>query len=191
MYQSPYRFESFPVIKTDRLILNALSLEDSYEMFLLRSDEEVMRYIPRPKLKSEEEVRTFLKQGLEIEKEGNQYTWAIRLKEKKELLGTIGFYRIQWNNKRGEVGFALRREFHRNQYMSEALKAILEWGYLSFHFHSIEAVIDPNNQASENLLLKHGFVKEGHLRENFFFEDHFYDSVIYGLLKSEWLSKKN
>jgi ribosomal-protein-alanine N-acetyltransferase len=48
--------------------------------------------------------------------------------------------------------------------------------------HSIEAVIDPENAASEKVLQKNGFVKEAHLKENEFYDGTFIDSVIYSRL---------
>ena len=54
------------------------------------------------------------------------------------------------------------------------------------NLHSIEAIIDPENIASEKVLQKNGFVKEAHLRENELWEGKFRDTVIYSLLKSNW-----
>ena len=51
------------------------------------------------------------------------------------------------------------------------------------NLHSIEAVIDPRNIASEKVLQKCGFLKEAHLIENEYYEGKFWDSVIYSLLK--------
>ena len=49
--------------------------------------------------------------------------------------------------------------------------------------HSIEAVIDPENIASERVLQKNGFVKEAHILENELYDGKFWDTVIYSLLK--------
>jgi ribosomal-protein-alanine N-acetyltransferase len=49
--------------------------------------------------------------------------------------------------------------------------------------HSIEAIIDPENRASERVLQKSGFVKEAHILENEFYDGKFLDTVIYSLLK--------
>ena len=48
--------------------------------------------------------------------------------------------------------------------------------------HSIEAIIDPENFASEKVLQKNGFVKEAHLKENEFYDGRFLDTVIYSIL---------
>jgi ribosomal-protein-alanine N-acetyltransferase len=49
--------------------------------------------------------------------------------------------------------------------------------------HSIEAIIDPENGASESVLQKNGFVKEAHILENEYYNGEFLDTVIYSLLK--------
>ncbi len=67
--------------------------------------------------------------------------------------------------------------------MYEALDMVLDYAFCRLNFHSVEAVIDPGNLASERLLLKHCFVKEAHLKENFYYQAEFLDTVIYSLLK--------
>mgnify|MGYP003533459009 FL=1 len=67
--------------------------------------------------------------------------------------------------------------------MKEALDKALQFGFRTLNFHSIEAVIDPRNTASENLLVKANFKKEAHFKENFFYNNEFLDTVIYSLLK--------
>ena len=53
----------------------------------------------------------------------------------------------------------------------------------TLNFHSIEAIILPDNVASERVLQKNGFVKEAHLVENECYNGKFIDTVIYSLLK--------
>jgi ribosomal-protein-alanine N-acetyltransferase len=65
--------------------------------------------------------------------------------------------------------------------MKEALTAVINYGFTQLKLHSIEAVIDPNNTASENVLLRNGFIKEAHFRENFLHKGEFLDSVHYAL----------
>ena len=55
--------------------------------------------------------------------------------------------------------------------------------------HSIEAVIDPDNIASEKVLLKNNFVKEAHILENELYEGTFWDTVIYSILKRNYKNK--
>ena len=70
--------------------------------------------------------------------------------------------------------------------MSEAVNAMVNYAFNTAGFHSVEAVIDPNNSASEKVLLKNGFRKEAHFIEDEYFEGKFWDSVHYGILKREF-----
>jgi len=69
-------------------------------------------------------------------------------------------------------------EFRGKGLISEAIKVVVKFGFDVMKLHSIEALIDPDNIASEKVLQKNGFVKEEYLTENEFF-----DTVIYSRLK--------
>jgi ribosomal-protein-alanine N-acetyltransferase len=69
--------------------------------------------------------------------------------------------------------------------VTEAIKAVIKYGFETLKLHSIGAVIDPENVASAKVLKKNGFVKEAHLKENEFFEGRYLDSVIYSLLNKK------
>ena len=71
--------------------------------------------------------------------------------------------------------------------MTEAMSAILTYGFTDLGLHRIEADIDPRNTRSRSLLLKLGFTYEGNLRQRYFFRGQFEDEYYFGLLKDEWL----
>jgi ribosomal-protein-alanine N-acetyltransferase len=73
-------------------------------------------------------------------------------------------------------------EYHGKGIITEAIKEVVKFGFEIMKLHSIEAVIDPENNISEKVLQKNGFVKEAHLRENECFEGRFLDTVIYSIL---------
>ena len=102
------------------------------------------------------------------------------------MFGVIGHYRLQPENFRSEIGYMLLPEAQGQGIASEAIKAILIYGFESMQLHSIEAIIDPENRSSERVLQKIGFVKEGHLKENEFFNGRFWDTVIYSLLRQNF-----
>ena len=70
--------------------------------------------------------------------------------------------------------------------MTEAMSAIVTFGFSELGLHRIEAVIDIENDRSKNLLMRLGFTYEGNLRQRYFFRDQFLDEYYYGLLKDEW-----
>jgi ribosomal-protein-alanine N-acetyltransferase len=179
-----FNFNPFPVLSTTRLLLRQMTIDDADDLFLMRSDANVMKYIPRPIAKVKNDVLETMEM-IETNIQNNVgINWAMALKETNQMIGYIGYYRIQPENHRGEVGYMLSAQYHGKGYTYEALKAVLDYGFNEMKLHSIEAVIDPANIASERLLQKSNFVKEAHLKESGLWEDKYLDAVIYSLLKS-------
>lgn len=90
---------------------------------------------------------------------------------------------------RSEIGYILAKQYWGLGYASEAVDAIVAFGFEKMGLHSIEAQLDPDNVRSAHLLEDLGFVKEAHLRENFFVHGTFVDTAIYSLLVSSYHSK--
>lgn len=176
-------FLPFQNLETERLLLRRVVDEDVNEIFALRSDPEVMKYIPRPLVKTKEDALAhvaMIDEKIEINEGIN---WAITLKGNPKLIGIIGHYRIKPEHFRAEIGYMLLPEYQGKGIISEAIKTVVKYGFEVMQLHSIEAIIDPENFASEKVLQKNGFLKEAHLKENEFYEGRFLDTVIYSLLK--------
>lgn len=175
-------FEPFPNLETERLLLRRVTATDVKEIIELRSNPETMKYIPRPLLKTVEDALEHIANiDAKIETQEG-INWAITLKESPKLIGVIGHYRIRPEHFRAEVGYMLLPQFHGKGIIPEAIKKVVKYGFEKMELHSIEAIIDPDNIASEKVLQKNGFVKEAHLKENEFYEGRFLDTVIYSLL---------
>ena len=179
-----FHFSPFPVIETERLVLDRVTEADLKEVFELRSNPETMKYIPRPLVKSNEDALEHIKMIDEKIENNTGINWGIRLKDDTKLLGIIGFYKMQPENYRAEIGYMLSPDFHGKGIVPEEVNVLINFGFKNLNLHSIEAVIDPENYASEKVLQKCGFVKEAHLREAEFWEGNFLDKVVYSLLNS-------
>jgi len=176
-------FNPFPVIETDRLLLRRVTNDDANAVFELRSNPESMKFIPRPLLKNTKEALELIAE-IDSKIETNiGINWAITLKDNPKLLGIIGYYRTQPENYRSEIGYILLPEFHGKGIVSEALNRLIKYGFEDLKLHSIEAIIDPENFASEKVLQKCGFIKEAHFKESDYYGGRFRDKVIYSLLE--------
>jgi ribosomal-protein-alanine N-acetyltransferase len=70
---------------------------------------------------------------------------------------------------------------------SDLSRAIfIAFGFGTFGFQRIEAVVDEDNEPSKALLRKLGFTHEGCLRKRFFFNNRFWDEHYFGLLRTEY-----
>jgi ribosomal-protein-alanine N-acetyltransferase len=175
-------FHPFKNLETERLILRRVSEKDIPEIFALRSNPQLMKYIPRPLLKTLDDAKEHFKM-IDDKIEANVgINWAMTIKGNDKMIGLIGHYRIQPENHRCEICYMLLPEYENNGYITEAIKAVLNYGFDDLEMHSIDAVIDPENKGSEKVLQKNGFVKEAHILENELFEGKFWDTVIYSIL---------
>lgn len=177
-------FNPFPNLETERLLLRRVVNKDVEQIFALRSDKEVMKYIPRPLVKTKDDALAHITMIDEKIDTNEGINWAITIKNNDKLIGIIGLYRIQPEHFRAEIGYMLLPEYHGKGIVSEAINEVVNYGFDVIKLHSIEAIIDPKNFASEKVLQKNGFVKEAHLKENEYYEGRFLDTVIYSIINN-------
>ena len=180
-------FQPFPNLESERLVLRRLKDSDAPEVFKIRSNPERMKFVPRPLLQNEGEALAMIQMINSKIDENTDINWGVCLKNSDKIIGFMGFYRVQPDNFRAEIGYMILPDYDGKGYVSEAVKAMLNYAFNIVGFHSIEAVIDPENGASEKVLLKNGFRKEAHFVENFFWNNEFISSVHYGILKREFV----
>jgi [ribosomal protein S5]-alanine N-acetyltransferase len=180
-----FNFNPFPDLSTSRLNLRRIRSSDAEALFLLRSDPRTMKYIPRPPARDHQDVLEWIEtvdQGIE---RNETLMWAIELNAAASFLGMIGFVSSKPADQRAEVGYMILPDYYGHGFVTEALRAIIQYGFDEMKLHSIEAVIDPENLASERVLQKCGFKKEAHFRENEYWQGRFLDTVVYSRLASD------
>ena len=175
-------FNPFPVLFTPRLVLRQILEDDVHEVFVLRSNKEVMQFIDRPLAASAEDALELIKKITGSINNNEGITWAISLQNDATLIGTIGFWKIDKENHRAEIGYLLHPGHQQKGIMQEAVAAVRSYGFSAIKLHSIEANINPANMASKKLLEKNGFVQEAYFKENYYYNGRFLDSAVYSLL---------
>ncbi len=93
--------------------------------------------------------------------------WAIQLKDSGKMIGTCGYHNWAHEHFKTELGYELNPLYWRQHYMEEAITTILPYAFSEMNVHRIEAFTDPDNLASERLLLKLNFKEEGLLKDFF------------------------
>ena len=85
-------FTPFPVLTTERLTLRQLLINDEHEIFTLRSDSEINKYLDRQLSNTIDDARNFIiKVNENINKNVALY-WAITFSDRNILVGTICLY---------------------------------------------------------------------------------------------------
>ncbi len=177
-----FNFTPFPFLETDRLRLRQVIVNDAPHILFLRSDVQVMKYIDRKPAVTIQDALDLIEKVETALKNNEGITWAITLKGSSELIGTIGFWQIEKENHRSEIGYLLHPAHQRKGLMKEAVTKVLDYGFKKMLLHSVEANINVANKASQKLLENFGFVQEAYFRENYYYNGKFLDSAIYSLL---------
>lgn len=180
-----------PVIETERLILRPLTIEDAEALLAIFSDPEVMKYWNTAPWSSIEDALKFIKESNEAMLCQESLTLGIHLKPTGDLIGKCMLFSYVKESKRAEIGFGLSRLYWGNGYVSEAGRALIEYGFNTLGLRRIEAEIDPENQSSAKVLEKLGFSREGLLRQRWEINGIVSDSALYGMLEDDRLGKSS
>lgn len=179
-------FTRFPVLTTQRLRLRQVEPRDAEDLYATLSDEETMRFYGHEAYQSLEEAQTYIRLRQEDYAQRNAIRWGIALHDDDRIIGSCGFHHFDEGYHRAETGYVINRAYWGHGIMSEAMTAILTYGFAEMGLHRIEAIIDIANERSRNLLLKLGFQYEGNLRQRYVFRGGFEDEHYFGLLHDEW-----
>ncbi len=180
-------FDTFPQLETERLILRELRPGDAGSLFTVLGDKEVTRFY-------DDEVFTDVSQaGTQIEAWSTGFEarrcirWGIAQRENEKVIGTCGYYGFHNWYERAGIGYELARSFWRQGIMTEALGAIIDFGFKRVELNRIEAVVMPENEGSLKLLAGLGFQHEGILREYEKWGDKgCVDLIMFSLLRREY-----
>ncbi|ETI68797.1 GNAT family N-acetyltransferase [Neobacillus vireti] len=177
---------NFPVLETKRLKLIELTDLHANSLYEIFSLEEVTRFYGTDRFTLHVEASRLIDMFHKNFLEKRGIRWGIKLKENQKIIGTIGLNGLQLKNKRAEIGYELHPSFWRRGYTSEAIKEVLRFSFQQLELYRIGAVVYPENQASNNLLLKLGFTNEGLLRGYIHQNEQFHDTHVLSLLRPEW-----
>jgi ribosomal-protein-alanine N-acetyltransferase len=159
-------FTPFPVLKTERLTLRQLSVNDDKEIFALRSDKQVNRYIDRHPSNTIEDARKFIDKIAEVVKQNEGIYWAITLTNNDKLVGTICLFNFSNQNDQAEIGYELLPAFQGQGIMQEAISKVIAFGLNVIGLKTIEAYTHLENKNSSKLLEKYNFKKQENIDSN-------------------------
>lgn len=172
------------LLKTARLIIRNFTQNDHNDLFEYLSDKETYIYEPGEPISLQEAIT------LCDERSKNDHFLAVQLKD--TVIGHIYFCQIEpqklmtW-----EIGYIFNKKFHGNGFATEAVKAVIEYGFYERNVHKIIAHCSPDNVPSWKLLERVNMKREGTLRENIYFNKNehgiplWLNTYEYGILKND------
>lgn len=176
----------FNKVITERLILRPFTLDDAKDVQSLAGKKgiaDTTLFIPHPYPDgaAEEWIGTHTTKFLNKE----EVIFAITLKENFKLIGAIGLViNKMFNN--AEAGYWIGVQYWGNGYCTEALKAIINYGFGTLQLNKIHAHHMTTNPASGRVMLKCGMSIEGSLKKHILKNNVYEDIVLYGILRDEF-----
>lgn len=146
-------FTPFPILTTERLTLRQLVINDEQEIFTLRSDSEINKYLDRQISNTIDDARNFINKIIE----NDSLYWAITLSDKNILVGTICLFGFSDENYKCEIGYELLTNFQGQGIMKEALEKVIHYAFNTIKVKKIEAFMHRDNLSSIKLLEKFSF----------------------------------
>jgi [ribosomal protein S5]-alanine N-acetyltransferase len=150
-------FTAFPILTTERLTLKQLSTDDQKNIFALRSDAEINKYLGRKPSKTVEDALNFINRVNDNIKNNNALYWAITLSDSNTFVGTICLYGFSDEYYSCEIGYELMTKFQRQGIMKEATEKVIDYAFNKIKVQKIEAFLHSDNQPSIRLLEKLSF----------------------------------
>ena len=145
------------MINTLRLVLRPPVATDAPSIFKLRSDPEVAVYLNRKLQTTVNEAEAFISNLIAGFGENKWHYWLVCNRDDGEFLGTICLWNFSDDRKSAEVGYELLPGFQGRGFATEALEAVLEYGFKTLSLTRIDAIVEKGNIRSKALLERFGF----------------------------------
>ena len=178
-----------PVLETKRLILRPFTLDDAPTVYSLVSDKDIASTtlnIPYPY--EEGMAEAWIGTHEERFESGQGVSFAIVQRSgEQQLVGAIGM-QINDLHQRAEMGYWIGKPYWNKGYATEAVGAMLRYGFTERGLNRMMAMHLTRNPASGRGMQKNGMVYEGRLREHSKKWDVFEDLDIYSLLRNEYFA---
>lgn len=179
-----------PTLETSRLILRSLVPEDAASLRRWLARDEIYTYWGRKASKGEREPELmFIDPRPWVKRKPDpDFKWGIVLKETNAVIGDVSIFDIE-NARMGSVGYRLDPDLWGHGYVTEALRAAVEFIFTHTELDRLHATADVRNTASNRVLEKCGFVHEGTIRHGKMVSV-YCDYHIWGFLREDWEQMK-
>nr|WP_314498161.1 GNAT family N-acetyltransferase [uncultured Chryseobacterium sp.] len=155
-------------LETERLHLKPINESHIDDILKIRCNAVINRFVQRIPPKTNYDALDFIMTIKKRTEKRETVFFGIISKDHPRLIGTICLWKFSDDRKEAEIGYELLPEFHRKGLMSEALKAVVGYGFKELNLKEIFAFTHKSNENSKGLLLKNNFVvQEGRVDEGF------------------------
>ena len=180
------------LLASERLILSELERGDAERVRLYANDEAINKYLSFGEIATEAGAVRYVQKAISSATMGEErisYKLAILLKPERDFIGSCWLDIEEQVNRRASVGYFIDSRHWGNGYATEALRALINYGFTNLALHRIEATCDAEHIISKKVLEKAGLKREAlmrqnRLRKNAQGEKNWADSCLYAIIES-------
>lgn len=136
------------MIKTKRLILRPLQVNDANDLYLYFNDKDINKYLYVTRYNSLDEIKNLIKQS------NNKNYHCFGIEYDNKMIGDIS---ISINQNYGEIAWVINKNYQNQGFAFEASKEYIKYIFANYDIKIIKAHCDVNNKASNYLMKKLGF----------------------------------
>jgi len=186
----PDVFDEPAVLRTERLVLRQVTESDGPGLFDIFGDDQVTAHYAWDTFTSIEQGHALAEQTARAYRERDALRWGLVPHGSEQIIGTCGYTRWNAESRFAILGYDLARQYWHRGLATEAVTAVLRFGFEQMELNRVEALVMAGNVASITLLSRIGFTHEGELRRRALHRGEFRDVWMFGLLCSEWTVRK-
>lgn len=186
-----FDFSIFPVLQTERLILREMIPSDAKAILRIRGDIRVTRLNSGQPMETLNEARELIEKAQQAFSDHRRIDWGITLKSDPNsvVIGRCGFNYWLRQDRRASIGYDLGHAYWGKGIMTEAVRAMAQFGFEQMDLNRIEADADAENHGSIRVLEKIGFRREGMQQEQYFEWGRFHDLMLFALLRRDFVNE--
>jgi len=179
---------AFPSLKTERLLLRQFFPKDAARLALLAGSREVAAWTLLPHPYSEHLAAEWIAMQPRQYEAGTALHFAVTLAQDGTFIGSMGL-EIAREHRQARLGYWLGVDYWRQGFGTEAVQAVLAYGFEQLDLNRIYAPHFSGNDASGRVLQKAGMTYEGRMREHYLRFGRFVDLELYGMLQQEFMKR--
>jgi len=177
----------YAVLETERMLLLEINPALTETLFTRCTDDEIVSLLYLESMEDFEIDRQNFLRG-QTTYRTSYCNFILVDKQQKQFIGRCGFHTWYILHSRAEIGYHMNSDEYKNKgYTTEALRAIIAYGFDVLELNRIEAFVGRHNPPSLKLMEKFGFVQEGIMREHYCKNGVLEDSICFSLLRKEYV----
>lgn len=162
------------------VILKPMKKNDATRLFIYSKHPKLNQFSgPYMASKSNKNAEKYIEKCNKEIEQRKSYCLGIYNKHGK-IIGTIGFFNLNKENKEGEVGFWISKDYWDKGYMTEAVKLMTNYIFNYLGYNEINAYIHRLNKSAKKVMQKSGYKEQDFFNLN---SEMQFNEIIYSKCK--------